>query len=769
MLRIFSNATESEIACFSAVITNGNSMSHPDAVGSVMGIVTVAGLVASFATAIYGEHIPTIRTHYAHSVSMFVIFAVYHHVYFTGALSMNWPSVLPAFWSNFGWTGGMIYSQSMQASINQLLSSNLGNTTVIGAANLGSSSDGTAGGYQISSIYKRFTDDLFAREPAKFKDILDMISARNESSSLLTKRSLENSSTGFDWYGFPVQPGLPLPGNFTGFAGTLSSEGIPASNAFMTGFLWLLILIAIVIGAITLFKWSLEGTIKAGWVKPHRLTLFREYWIWVTAMAVARILFIAFFMMMVLTLFQFVYKGPAGVTVIAVIVFLLFFVGLLGISGLSCFYQLRYGSFLRTSDRLHFEKTKALGFIPWYDIKRESQREKEENVKPSAGSLPWWKIQYTDVDPQRTDVHHDEEYLKRYGWLYARFRKSKWWFASFWLVYEFVRACFFGGAAGYPISQVFGLLVVEFIGLFAIIKMKPFEGARLNTIIVYLLGLSKILTVALSSAFHPQFGLARITATAIAFIIIVIQGLLLIVLMIFIIVGAISSYMSLTRNRERFHPEAWTNIRTRYFRHIELTARDRPPSPQTLPPPERPKEPHFNVNSIRRLPKIEDQDDKHAGGFDPYGSRISVIAHEPETPGATPRRTSRAVSMHSNISVTNLPFGARPHRQSWSSREFQSFHDSVRSPTSPIGSSSIAMHPLPSTASLRDSYGVRPKSRAPSFGSAVSPLDVRRSRAYTNPNIAGKGKQPAVEEGSDEDINGMRRNDPNEDVIGVAT
>ena len=774
MLRVFSNATESEIACFSAVITNGISMSHPDGVGSVMGIVTLVALVASFATAIYGEHVPTIRTHYAHSVSMFVVFAVYHHVFFTGALSMNWPSVLPAFWSNFAWTGGMIYSQSMQASINRLLGSNLGNTTVIGAANLGSSSDGTAGGYQISSIYRRFADSLFAREPTRFKDVLDMIKAREESSSPLTRRSLENTSTGFDWYGYPVQPGLPLPGNFTGFAGTLSSESIPASNAFMTGFLWLLILIAIVVGVVTLFKWSLEGTIKRGWVKSHRLTLFRKYWIWFAAMAVARILFIAFFMTMLLTLFQFVYKGPAGVTVIAVIVFLVFLVGLLGISGLSCFYRLRYGSFLRLPDGLRIERTKALGFVPWYGIKRESQRTKDTNIKSSGGSLSWWKVKYINEDPHRIDVHDDEEYLKRYGWLSARFRKSKWWFASFWLMYELVRACFFGGAAGYPISQVFGLLVVEFIGLLAIVKMKPFEGARLNAIMVYLLGFSKVITVALSSAFHPKFGLARITATAIAFVIIVVQGILLIVLMVFIIVGAISSYMSLTRNQEHFHPEVLTNLRTRYFRHIELTARDRPPSPQAPSPPEQPKEPHFNVNSIRRIPKIEDQDDKHAGDFDSYGSRISVIGHDPETPTAATRRTSRTASLHSIMSHSNLPFGARPHRQSWSSRDFISLHhESVRSPTSPLGgSSSIAMHPMPSTASLRESYGVRPRSRAPSFGTAhAGGLEVKRSRAYTNPTSVAAGKQPAVEEGSDEDVNSVRRLDAREgdDAIGTAS
>jgi hypothetical protein len=60
------------------------------------------------------------------------------------------------------------------------------------------------------------------------------------------------------WYGSPVKPGLPLPGNFSGFAGTLAEEDIPASNAFMTGFLWLLIVVTIVVACVVGLKWFLE-------------------------------------------------------------------------------------------------------------------------------------------------------------------------------------------------------------------------------------------------------------------------------------------------------------------------------------------------------------------------------------------------------------------------------------------------------------------------------------------------------------------------------
>ncbi|KAG9583133.1 TRP-domain-containing protein, partial [Aureobasidium melanogenum] len=155
ILRIFANSTQAEIGCYSAVVTNGATFSQPKAVGSILGIFTVIALIASFATAIYGDSVPVMRKHYAHSLSVLVVFSVFQHVFFTGALSMNWPSVLVAWWSNFAWSGGMIYSSSMQHSIDKLIGNNLGNTSQVGAAGSGTNQDGVGGGFDISSIYRR--------------------------------------------------------------------------------------------------------------------------------------------------------------------------------------------------------------------------------------------------------------------------------------------------------------------------------------------------------------------------------------------------------------------------------------------------------------------------------------------------------------------------------------------------------------------------------------------------------------------------------------
>jgi Transient receptor potential (TRP) ion channel/ML-like domain len=651
VLRIFANSTESQIACYSAVVTNGATFSHPTAVGSALGVFTAVALFSSMAVAMYGDHIDTTRQHYAHSLSILVVFSVFHHIYFTGALSMNWPSVLVAFWSNFAWSAGMIYSTNMQNSINQLIGSNRGNLSIVGSASAGENSENLGGGYQISDIYKRAIYNRDASGEVDFKNIL----RSRIYESAIAKRDLANSSSGFSWYGSPVKPGLPLPGNFSGFAGTLSPEKIPASNAFMTGFLWLLILMVIIAASVAALKWIIEGLSRIKVIKTQRLAYFRTHWIMYTILAVLRTCYIAFFMIMLLTMFQFTFKGSAGVMAIAGLVFVLFFVGMGAVTIYAYFYRLRFGR----PDRLNIGSTTKLGFFPWISFMRESKRGEKDANRKFFTSLPWRQTDHEDADPAE-----EEAFLKKFGWLSARFRATRWWFFAPWLVYEFVRACFFGGAAGHAMTQVFGLLAVEFIALVGLVWMKPFEGARLNSLIVYFLGFSKVTTVALSSAFDLRFNLDRITTTVIGIVIIVIQGILTILLLIAIALGAFSSYMSVTRNREEFKPRSWTPLRKKYIARVE----NHPPEPVPEPPPpmpESPKEPYFSVNSVRRLPKIEDEDEDLVASRNK--SKTSIVMDN------TTKGASRAGSLRSQFSHSSLPYGAaRPHRAraSWSSADF---------------------------------------------------------------------------------------------------
>lgn len=710
ILRIFSNTSHEEIACYSAVVTNGASFGQPEAVGSILGIFTFVAMIASFTTAIYGEAVPTMRLHYAHSLSVGVVFAVWQHIFFTGALSVNWPSVLVAWWSNFAWAGGMIYSSSMQSSIDNLIGHNIGNTSQVGAAQAGSANSGVGGGYDISSIYKRalsggvegamnhplFRDiasEIYNRAPRR-----DLVQRGIERTLFRRDNTIADSSDGYHWYGHPVKNGLPLPGNYSGFSGTLAEEGIAVSNAFMTGFLWFLILLVLLVAATMAFKWILEGLARIKWVKEDRLKFFRDHWLGYSGLVALRTCFIGWFMMMFLTIFQFTYDSSGGVKGIAAIVFIVFFVGLPATAAYAVWYKWNVTDY---NDGPRSERNKLLGGrlpIPRFGMKKSAHttvtEESGENgaTEANSGKQSIWKRMTTAVmNPNDTarSIHDDEDYTMKFGWLASRFRRTRWWFFTAWMFYTFLEAIFYGGASGYAQAQVFGLLVIEFLAFCFIIWAKPFEGQRLNILVVYCLGFSKVASIALSAAFDVQFNLQRITTTVIGVVIIVIQGILTIITMIAIVIGAITSYMSVSRNREEFRPKKWHGLRERYFNHLDRTVNDLPPEPKPKkekkeppPPPEEPKY-GFEMKNVRRLAKIEDEDDEFVSemrSIDPNASYMSVNDDAPSTPGFGPRSgngtpvnrsraNSRAQSVAS-MSQTNLPYGARAHRPSWSQRDF---------------------------------------------------------------------------------------------------
>ncbi|KAK8906295.1 hypothetical protein QC760_004888 [Botrytis cinerea] len=681
-LRVFSNSTQTEIACFQAVMRNGASFSHPAAVSSVLGIFTAIAVFSSFATAIYGVSIPHIRTHYAHSLSVLVVFEVFQSIFLSGALSVAWPSVLPAFWSNFAWSAGLIYTPSIIKSVNSFTGIS-GNSSQVGGA--GSSTINNNGGLQQQIYGRSLTKLQEYSHSSKMARGNEMVKRMG---TLAKRATSDNATKGYDWNGVPVGVGLPPPGTWSNFTGTLANVDIPAQDAFLVSFLWYLILIVILVASAVAFKFILEAFSKMKWIKEDRLALFRNNWIKISGLIVLRSMLIAFFMIMTLSLYQFSYGGTTGIIAIAAIIFIIFFFGILALAFYACYFRLRFGNYASAPDRIHFQRKKVMKFLPWYGAVRESSMGESETAKTS-GSISFFRLHYVDLDKERQSVHQDEEYTKRFGWLSARYRRTRWWFFAFWVVYQFVRACFVGGARSNPAAQVFGNLVVEVIAFIAIICLNPFEGARNTALAVYMLGISKVATAGLSVAFLPRYNVARIPTTVIGVIIIVIQGFLTIGLLILIVLGAISSYMSIMRNREEFRPRNLQNIRTKYFDHLELKAVDLPPPPP--PVPEEPKEPYFSVTQVRRAPKIEDEDTvpempEMRGNRDPNPS-------QPSLPTASRSRATSMRSQHSGYG--SVPYGARVHRASWSSREFQNWQqDEIARGDSPFNAPSrqASMH-----------------------------------------------------------------------------
>ncbi|KAG9876621.1 TRP-domain-containing protein, partial [Aureobasidium melanogenum] len=405
----------------------------------------------------------------------------------------------------------------------------------------------------------------------------------------------------------------------------------------MTGFLWLLILLVILVASVIAFKWVLEAFVAIKFLKNERLSFFRKHWIRYTALVALRTLFIAFFMMMFLTMFQFSYQSSGGVKAVAAIIFILFFVGIP-----AC---VNYATYVGLASQGTILKSE----VPAEETERRQPSKLLSKLgiqKPISMKMPVVSLrrQSSHLEEDQTSIHDDEEYVQKFGWLSARFRRTKWWFFAAWTLYEFIRACFYAGASGQPMTQVFGLLVVEFLFFIFVLWARPFEGQRLNVIVVYLLGFSKVATVALSSAFNIAFNLERITTTVIGIVIIVIQGVLVIVTLIAIAVGAFSSYMSVTRNHDGFRPRRMAGVREKYFKHLDRTATDlpRPPKPEPVEVvPEEPKGPYFSVSQVRRVAKIEDEDPD-------FVAEMAMLHHEEELgPEPTPHASYSALPSRS--------------------------------------------------------------------------------------------------------------------------
>ncbi|KAG9185482.1 hypothetical protein G6011_08026 [Alternaria panax] len=636
ILRLFSNSTQNEIGCFAAQITNGYTFQQKSAVSSTLGVFTLLAILSSFAVAAYGSNIVDMRKYYAHSMSVSVVFAVWHHIFYSGALSMNWPSVLVCFWSNFAWAGGMIYTEPMQNMINGFIGSNKGNTSQVGAAGTGENNPSLGGGVDIHQIYKRGA----------------LPQGLNLQDSL-SKRHLIDANSGFEYYGLPVKPGLPLPGNYSGFAGTLATDRIPASNAFMTGLLWFLILIACAVTSILVLKAVLEGLSRTGVVKRDRLAFFRSHYLAFTASTILRTVFIGFYMLTFLAMFQFSYLALSGPVAVACVVFVAVVFGIGSIAAYACFSRLRIGKYVSEPDRLNIAKRRLCKVLPWFSISRNSKLPRSED-KVYIGTVPWWTM-HAMADTM--SIHDDDQYITRFGWLASRYRRTRWWFFVVWLFYEFV----------------FGLLVVEIFAFIGFIILRPFEGQRLNVIAIYLLGFSKVATTGLSAAFDTRFGIARIPTTVIGIVIIVIQGFLSIAVMILIVIGTVSSYMSVIRNREETNPSCLIPTREKYFTHMDFAVRDipRPRAVSIHSTPEVLGTPYFEVKQVRRMAKLEDEDEEFMREMNDHATSQLLLPEQIRDDTAQrPTQRNRTGSLQSQASYSTLPRAARQHRPSWSRQEY---------------------------------------------------------------------------------------------------
>ncbi|KAK4164154.1 putative flavin carrier protein 2 precursor [Cladorrhinum sp. PSN259] len=624
-LRIFANSSQTEIGCFQAVMKNGVSVSHPYVIAPFMGLFTLVAIIASF--------LPPF------TASAFLICACITAIRFPSSLysklfrkyscQVLYKSTGLRFWL----LGGQILH---------------GNASQVGAS--GSTVNNTGGSDLVRTIYGQ--------------------SLINKASTTILRRSSGFSPSdplAYDWNGDPVELGMPLPGTWPGFAGTLSSIHVPATNAFMVGIVWFLIAVGVVVSCILGLKLLLELLALAKWIKNDRLSYFRSHWTGFLGQALMRTVVTGFLSIMTLAIFQFSMRTTVGPVAVAAVIFFVLLVGLISFVGYSCHVRTRDGRLSITKDRAVFYRSKIFLVPVW-----ESSLKEHEVEIQAVFSIPFYRIRHTYGNPKHPTVHMDQSFIKKFGWMSARYRRTRWWFLAYYLRYLFVRAAFLGGAWAAPLAQIYGLLVLDAVNLVIMAILNPFESARNTAMGLWILNICRIATTGISIGFLPQLAVDRIITTALGIIIMVIHVFTVIALLILIVLGAISARLSLLRNREDFTPRWLDKIRISWFERMYLKTGDSwtPPSrvkkskgEEKKVEPAPPPEPYFSVAAVRKSPKIEDEDEDNINDLETTDHDLLA---------AQGKRCSRSVSVISSrrVSGGSLPRTARQSRISWSSRDF---------------------------------------------------------------------------------------------------
>jgi hypothetical protein len=543
------------------------------------------------------------------------------------------------------------------------------------------------------------------------------------------------------WSGSPVAPGLPLPGTWSGFPGTLSAVNVPIADAFIVGLIWLLVAIGLVVFAITGLKVLLEGLVSAKKIKQDRLFYFRSHWMGYLGHALQRTLVIAFFTIMTLSMLQFTIRSAVGPVAVAAVAFTLLLIGIIVLVASGCRTATRGGKLGVSSDRVICYQGEMVGKIPGLVLIWESTAKRHGVEVRPVFSIPLFRVCHTENDPDQPTVHQDKSFLCKFGWLTARYRRTRWWFLAYHVGYLFCRAAILGGGWQSPHAQIYGVLVVDILNFVVAASLAPFEGTRNTVMGVWILSICKIITTGISTAFLPESNTSRSEAAALGIAIIVIQALTVAALLILVILSAISSFLSLMRNREAMDPDWLEPVRVRYFTEMETKARDtlfdydtEPPSqaPAQAPAPTR----GFSVISIQRRPKIEDEDEDmnlaalELGPSPDDSSADNQLRVRRHSHGSHSGH-SRASSVGTRLSTGSLPRAARPYRASWSSRDFKEHCLPTGRPDSVLtdrlsGITCVVVTDCDASDKLSwaDMGGVKQRS---SRGSLIAPSSVSRS------------------------------------------
>lgn len=461
------NDTNTPLACVEAVLTNGKTVqtkyaSWPIAAISGLGLIT-SGIISIIGHSNTAAHIAS------NSISLFVYF---QNLAITSMMAVNKVPPIAAAWAqNFQWSMGIINTAFMQKAIKWYVQATGGHSTVVVE-----NSD-----ILSISVQKRdFIDDLlkragpFATDTALtlFKRASNSYSDNLDDSSLYTTDEHDTDE---------ITSKILI---LRGMQRVAYLAGIEISNFFLTGIVFFLFFVFVLLVCLIFFKALVELLIRTNVMKQHKFNEFRQQWATIIKGTLFRLALIALPQVSLLTLWEFTERDSPAIIVVAVFLLIIVF-------GLLLYGAARVILIGRESSRLY--KTPA--YLLYGNMK----------------------------------------ILNRFGFLYVQFQADYYWWLVPLLCYTILRSIFVGLIQQYGKAQAMCVFLVELFYFVALCWKRPYMDKRTNifNILIHLVNLFNALMFLFFSNLFKQ---PQVVSSVCAVVLFVVNAVFALFLLIFTIV-----------------------------------------------------------------------------------------------------------------------------------------------------------------------------------------------------------------------------------------
>ncbi|KAF7586160.1 hypothetical protein BBP40_009393 [Aspergillus hancockii] len=453
-VRIYINSTETgeSIACVEAVLSNGKTV-YQKGVGWSTAIISGLGLAASAITSGLG-HSNTAAHVAANALSLFSFMQSQAMI---GMTSVHMPPIVEAWTQNFQWSMGIIHIGFLE-SICTWYQRSTGGTPSTTLSELSTTS--------VQVLKKRSLDNT-AGLVKRASDIFKRSGAESE-----TANTSNIIVRGIKRVGFKA--------------------GIEATNIFLTGLIFFVFFVAIVMILVSLFKGVCELLAKNGRMKTDKFQDFRNGWKIVARGILFRLTLIGFPQMTVLCLWEFTQHDSAAEVVLAVIMF--------------------------------FSILAALG---WAAFKVILLAKRSITMHKNPAYI----------------LYSDPTCLNKWGFLYVQYRATAYYFVIPVLGYVLVKGMFIGLSQEAPVVMTVALVILEAGMLIAVSVLRPWMDKKTN---IYNISIAAVnfLNVIFLLFFSEVFNQPGLVTGVMGVVFFVINAVFALILLLLVLIASIYAIVS---------------------------------------------------------------------------------------------------------------------------------------------------------------------------------------------------------------------------------